>query len=40
MGFKTLVVDLRMESEGTAEEKKAVEGQGLRWPRGCRRTAW
>ena len=29
-GFKT-VVDLRMESEGTAEEKALVEGQGLRY---------
>ena len=30
MGFRT-VVDLRTESEGTAEEKAAVEGQGLRY---------
>jgi uncharacterized protein (TIGR01244 family) len=29
-GFKT-VVDLRMESEGTAEEKEVVEAQGLRY---------
>ena len=29
-GFKT-VVDLRMEAEGTAEEKAIVEGQGLRY---------
>ena len=30
LGFRT-VVDLRTESEGTAEEKAAVEGQGLRY---------
>ena len=30
MGFRT-VVDLRTEAEGTAEEKAAVEGQGLRY---------
>lgn len=29
-GFKT-VIDLRMESEGIAEEKAIVEGQGLRY---------
>ena len=29
-GFKT-VIDLRMETEGTAEEKAIVEGQGLRY---------
>ena len=30
LGFKT-VIDLRTEKEGTAEEKAAVEGQGLRY---------